>query len=197
MQDLKQAKKQILEVYEQDQFALAFVLTKKARQRFEPDVRLEFLHAECMRQMGMKGAYEILSALTPPNAQAEFQIQVALGMNCVNECQPAKACNHFERAIKLNRAVTFPFVFLASALMTLKEYVRAIEVLKEGLTAEGDIDEIHFNLGSCYRALGDFGTARQEYLKTLALDPAYPEVREAVEDLEAALKESPSAEEES
>src|SRR6185437_14521235 len=66
---------------------------------------------------------------------------------------------------------TVPWVFLAVFLLNSERVNDAKAALARGLQASGDLDEVHHNLGNCYRAEGNLEAAMKEYQKAINLDP--------------------------
>jgi tetratricopeptide (TPR) repeat protein len=47
----------------------------------------------------------------------------------------------------------------------------------------GDRDEVHLNLGNCFRANGDYAAALDHYRLALDLAPDYHEAKAAIDDI--------------
>ena len=66
---------------------------------------------------------------------------------------------------------------LASELFDRKEYVQAIKYYLKCITLRNTALD-NYNLGNCYRKIGDFNRAIVSYRKAIAIDPTYAEFHE-------------------
>ena len=98
--------------------------------------------------------------------------------------KPADAETHFRNAWQMNRQSTVPAIFLADALIKQEKFAGAKTVLLEGLSAEGDVDEVYLNLGCVARAMGEYADARRYFLKALEISPEYPQAKRGLADVE-------------
>src|ERR1700693_350455 len=99
--------------------------------------------------------------------------------------QDAAYC--LETAVEQNPKSTVPYVYLASAYSAMQQYDKAIGVLKTGLVAEGDRDEVYLNLGYKYRAIGCYQEAQEAFQNALEITPDYEEAAVALRDVNSAL----------
>ncbi len=97
------------------------------------------------------------------------------------------AAHRFETAVEQNPNSTIPYIHLASAYSAMQQYGKAIEVLKSGLVAEGDLDEIYLNLGYKYRTARRYLEAQDAFRNALKITPNYPEAKVAMRDVNSAL----------
>jgi tetratricopeptide (TPR) repeat protein len=97
------------------------------------------------------------------------------------------AIYRYETAVEQNPNSTVPYVYLALAYSAIQQYEKAIEVLKGGLAAEGDRDEIYLNLGYQYRATGRYQEAREAFHNALKITSDYKEANVALRNVDSAL----------
>ncbi len=83
----------------------------------------------------------------------------------------AEAERWFTAATRTAPGDTGPWIFLGGLLARSERFAEACAVLEKGLHAEGDVDEIWFNLGLNKKGLGDYLGAKecfQQALKDIA-----------------------------
>jgi tetratricopeptide (TPR) repeat protein len=98
------------------------------------------------------------------------------------------AIYRYETAVEQNPGSTVPYVYLACAYSAMQQYEKAIEVLKAGLAAEGDRDEVFLNLGYKYGTIGRYQEAREAFQNALKEFPDYEEAAVALWDINSALE---------
>ena len=97
------------------------------------------------------------------------------------------AIHRYETALEQNPTSTIPYAYLASAYSAMQQYEKAIEILKAGLAAEGDRDEVYLNLGYKYTALGRYQEAQEAFQNALKEFPDYEEAAVALRDINSVL----------
>lgn len=102
--------------------------------------------------------------------------------------QAAAYC--YETALEQRPTSTVPYAHLACAYSAMGQHPRAIDVLREGLKAHGDRDEIYLNLGYAYRSIGQYRLAQQAFQSALEITPGYPEAKDALRDMNAVLNQN-------
>jgi Tfp pilus assembly protein PilF len=98
-----------------------------------------------------------------------------------------KAEKSLVKSLEFDNSSTVPYVFLASIFLIQEKNKRAIQYLERALNAEGDIDEVCYNLAVNYAILGDINTAKMYVKKCLEIDNEYPNAKELKEDLDCLI----------
>ncbi|MDP9174856.1 MAG: tetratricopeptide repeat protein [Planctomycetota bacterium] len=83
---------------------------------------------------------------------------------------------------------TGPWVYLGCFLANRERFREACEVLEQGLHAEGDVDEVYYNLGLNKRTLNDLEGAKKCFESALAITPDYTLAEFHVRDIDEALR---------
>ncbi len=78
---------------------------------------------------------------------------------------------------------TAPWVMLGGFLARRQRFQEACEILEQGLKAEGDVDEVYYNLGLNKRTLGDVEGAKKCFQAALAISPDYTKAQESLRDI--------------
>ena len=85
------------------------------------------------------------------------------------------AIPHFRRALELNpeeEDVPYIYSYLGEALKDMGEYEEAIKVLKLGVEADDDREDLHNLLGFCYFKLADHESAVKAFTCAIEVDPS-------------------------
>ncbi len=142
---------------------------------------------DVLRKVGqVEEAERLLLALCGPSEPRRVWLTTALAETYRQKGELEQARRWFIKATELRPETTGPWIYLGGFYLTCGRNEQARAVLKRGLQAEGDVDEVHVNLGHCYRAEGDHGAAAYHYREALKMDPEDAETRECVEDCRAA-----------
>jgi tetratricopeptide (TPR) repeat protein len=91
-------------------------------------------------------------------------------------------------ATETNPASTGPWVMLGGFLANRQRFREACEILERGLNAEGDRDEVYYNLGLNKRTLGDLEGARECFQAALRITPDYSAVQSSLSDINEAIQ---------
>ncbi len=94
-----------------------------------------------------------------------------------------RAEKYFLEALKLSPDFVNALGGLASTYMAQGRYEEAIQKLDRAVRKEPKLPQLHFELGKAYRALGDKGKARDEFLRAAQLAPDSPLADEAQREL--------------
>jgi protein O-GlcNAc transferase len=143
----------------------------------------EFRFADNLRAIGrLKDAEELLCRLTVPEKKA-WLLSLHLGQVAYDSGNLQAAVDHFATAVEKNPRSTVPYVHLAATYSKTQQYDKAIEILSNGLQAEGDRDEIYLNLGYTHRALGQYSAAKEAFSRALEITPGYSEAFAGLQDV--------------
>jgi tetratricopeptide (TPR) repeat protein len=130
-------------------------------------------------------AYE-RSLAASANAESAFQ----LGVLDLNEEQTAAAITRFEEALALEPALAEAHEMLGAARLLSGDAARAESSLRAALDHYPELEatigaraRAHFNLALTLRQLGRIAEAREELIRTRALDPDYPRLDAALASL--------------
>ena len=105
-----------------------------------------------------------------------------------------KALSDYETAQKLDKATVAPILALGHYYVTIKNYVKSIEVYKRGLEMEPQNENLMMNIANSYSAMGNFQEADKYYDKALTFNPDltlayYNKSRMASESTDLIMKE--------
>lgn len=64
-----------------------------------------------------------------------------------------------------------------------QKYSKAIEILKRGIKLNNENPLVHYHLGLCYEALGNFEDAKKEFRKAIELKPNLEEAKKHLDKL--------------
>ncbi|MEK6647540.1 MAG: DUF2723 domain-containing protein [Candidatus Firestonebacteria bacterium] len=101
-----------------------------------------------------------------------------LGVLYKKEGKYIEAINEFEKVIKINPDLTEAYISLGISYGKLNQYENAIKVFKKIIEKDDSNAEAHYNLGVAYYKIGVLKDAKQEWEKTLSINPNYPLVKE-------------------
>ena len=152
--------------------------------------RMLFDYADALRRVGRnRDAHHVHDSIDPSTVPEEKRWLVDLyrGQLYHDEGRYPQAESHFRSAITHHQSTTVPWVYLAASLVRQEKFEDAIAVLAGAVELEGDRDEVYFNMAYAYRALGKLDDARDCLRKALAITPDYPEAKETLADITAAL----------
>lgn len=86
-----------------------------------------------------------------------------------------EAIPHFRRALELNpeeEDIPYIYAFMGEALKDMGEYKEAIEVLKLGIEADDDREDLFNLLGFCHYKLEDYESAVEAFTCAIEVDPS-------------------------
>jgi Flp pilus assembly protein TadD len=121
------------------------------------------------------------------NSATRYWTEIQLGLVLRDVGRYGEAEHWFRRAVESAPTKTGPYVYLAGHYARTERFADACEVLRTGLTAQGDRDEVYLNLALNLRALGDFKGAIESLWRALEISPTYEVARETLDDISAAL----------
>lgn len=180
-------------------------LARKADNDHRPATVVEALMAACAIGEGLSSRYELMLAdnLRAVGRIAEarrvmleikefpenkaYIVNVQRGKIEEDSGDLQAAIYRYETAVEQNPGSTVPYTYLACAYSRLQQHEKAIEVLKAGLGAQGDRDEIYLNLGYKYTALGRYQDAQAAFQNALKEFPDYEEAAIALRDINSVL----------
>jgi tetratricopeptide (TPR) repeat protein len=104
--------------------------------------------------------------------------------------RPSEAERYFRAGVEWRPDHTSSWIFLGTYLAKLARFQEALAVFDGALRigAEGDVDEVHVNIGNVRRALGDYAGAAEAYRRAIAIDPDYAIAVHKLADVEDALE---------
>lgn len=155
-------------------------------------------------QTAIKGLEAIVST-----GRGGFDVSFYLGRAYLKLGKFEAAVPHLREAIVKVPTYTPSYIELAKALVALRQYDEAMQVLRDGLALDPGNFEFHSHLGYIARARSDLPTARRHYETARSLQPGDFDVRMnlatiyrdlgepklALQEVDAALKIQPSASE--
>ncbi|MEJ7589598.1 MAG: tetratricopeptide repeat protein [Ferruginibacter sp.] len=94
-----------------------------------------------------------------------------------------KALPYFDSCVKINYRDMPAYREKAICLYDLKEYSRALDVLKQAVTVQKSFDEGYYWMGRCYEKLNKKTAAAESYETALQLDPDYREAIDALQSI--------------
>lgn len=94
----------------------------------------------------------------------------------------------FRKAVETDPDTTMTWVYLGAFLARAERVQEACDAFTRALDAEGDMDEAYLNLGYQKARLFDLEGARECYVKALAIDGEYAAARNALVDVETAIR---------
>jgi tetratricopeptide (TPR) repeat protein len=145
-------------------------------------------YGENLRMLGRcREAEKVLLSIKEIPEERKYLLELQLGRLYRDTGRMDQAESRYRNAVKLNPSVTETWVLFGNLLLGLDRFDEAIDVLTNGLNADGDLDEVHINLGDCYFAKRDFITARDYYLKAQKIDPKYPGLDLKIADMNYAI----------
>jgi ribosomal protein S12 methylthiotransferase accessory factor len=86
-----------------------------------------------------------------------------------------EAIPHFRRALELNpeeEDIPYIYAFMGEALKDMGEYEEAIKVLRLGVEADDDREDLHNLLGFCFYKLEDYESAVNAFTCAIEVDPS-------------------------
>jgi tetratricopeptide (TPR) repeat protein len=144
-----------------------------------------YLLAENLIRIGrLVQAEKVLKTVVTIPDEKKWLLELSWGSIYIERGEFALAEICFRNALKSHAASTVTWVFLADCLSKQERFKEACEILEGGLGAEGDLDEVYFNLGFNKRAIKDYYEAANCYRKALEIDPDYAKAKEALKDIE-------------
>jgi len=150
----------------------------------------KYLYGENLRVVGRcRQAEQVLLEIDIELIPQERKHLVALQLGQLYQAMGlfAQAEAQYKRATELNPHITDTWILFGNFLMQCDRFPDAIDSLRRGLQAAGNLDEVHINLGDCYRAQRLYEQARQHYLQALDIDPNYTDGRKKLNDVVAAM----------
>jgi tetratricopeptide (TPR) repeat protein len=177
--------------FDEDHYAVAYRLLLRIRAERGLRPSEQFRLADCLRLLGrVREALLEFSAIDLAGVSSDKQsgVRVHHGQAFLDAGRYEEAAECLRAAVEKDPESTLPYFYLAIAYMKREEWDLACGVLREGLAAEGDRDELYWKLGQCLRALDRWEEARDCFAKALELTPDYAEAKLALEDIEAALR---------
>ena len=95
--------------------------------------------------------------------------------------QPEQEISYYDRAISLCHDLLEAYIYLAETYYLEERYQEAIDQYLALLRFIPEEPHVHYQLGFLYAISGQNFQARQEFQKTLELDPNHQEARDALE----------------
>jgi tetratricopeptide (TPR) repeat protein len=146
-------------------------------------------YGRALAQIGRDSdAERILLAAHPKRAKNREHVEWTLGKVCAHQGRFEEAEKWFRIATETNPDDTGPWVMLGAFLANRQRFREACEVLERGLHAEGDRDEVYYNLGLNKRTLGDLQGAQECFEAALRICPDYSLAQSSLSDITEALR---------
>lgn len=101
--------------------------------------------------------------------------------------EPSAAEKYFRLALGQSEDTTMPFVHLGGILREQGKFEESLQLLSQGLSCAGDVDEVLFNMALSLRSLGRISEAHEMILESLALDPGYAAAEKLRREFQQAL----------
>jgi tetratricopeptide (TPR) repeat protein len=133
-------------------------------------------------------AERILLAAHPKRDRNRERVEWTLGDVCAHQGRFEEAEKWFRMATETNPTDTASWVMLGGFLANRQRFREACEILERGLHAEGDRDEVYYNLGLNKRTLGDLQGARECFEAALRISPDYSKAQFSLSDIDEALR---------
>lgn len=121
------------------------------------------------------------------DAKFQYALHVVRGEVCQEKGDYVDAEAFFRKAFDHRGNHTAPLIRLGGALWRQGKLAEAEAAYREATTVEGDVDEAFENLGYVLRAQERNEDALAALHESLRRDPGNRRVREAIEDIEAAI----------
>jgi|GEM_PF-1789819 len=151
--------------------------------------RYELMLADNLRAVGrIAEARRVMSEIKEFPKNKAYIVNIQRGKIEEDSGDLQAAIYRYETAVEQNPGSTVPYVYLACAYSAMRQYEKAIEVLKAGLAAEGDRDEVFLNLGYKYGTIGRYQEAQEAFQNALREFPDYEEAAVALRDINSALE---------
>ncbi len=86
-----------------------------------------------------------------------------------------EAIPHFNRALELNpekEDIPYIYAFMGEAFKDMGEYEEAVRVLRLGVEADDEREDLHNLLGFCYFKMGEHETAVTHFSRSVEVDPS-------------------------
>jgi tetratricopeptide (TPR) repeat protein len=168
---------------------LALEIADQLRKQLQDSPIWTYLYAKQLARVGRLEEAAALFLLLPTSTPKEASRRLV----ALADVYEAKGMfSEAEAALTDAAAVlpddTAPWIYLGTFQMRRERLHEAIESLKRGLTAEGDVDEVHFNLGGCYMLLDQLDQAETHYARAIEIDPEYEPAKNRLSDLVALKK---------
>ena len=168
--------------------ATALQVTSVARM-LEPDALWwAAMHATQLMNMGLFSEAEEILLEIHPHYEKRALIETSLGRIYQQTGRFAEAEVWFRKAVETDPGTTMTWVYLGTFLTHAERIEEAGDALARALEAEGDVDEAYLNLGYQKARLFDLEGARECYRKALAIDGEYVAARDALVDVETAIR---------
>jgi len=181
----------IREADARDYAAMAVELLRLYLELDPDNSRFQYMYADNLRSLGRLGdAYVVLASLEFAKVPEEQQYLVELSRAQIHDDRGEwkEAEERYVAATRRRPASTVPWVYYGAFLSRQGRVDDAIAVFTQGLTAEGDLDEVHFNLGNCARAQARYETAKNHYELALHIAPGDENYRLALDDVNSAIE---------
>lgn len=164
--------------------AVEYFAAASTQEELPPWAKLRF--ADSLREIGrLKQALQVLDSIDDISPKKLWLISLHRGQIAYDSSNLSLALTCFTTAVKQNPGSTVPYVYLATVHSKMQEYEKAVETLLTGLKAQGDLEEIHLNLGYTYRALGQYAAAKEAFSKALEITPDYSEAQDGLRDVDS------------
>jgi len=187
--DLDFLKERIRDAEEKDRVAEAVELLRGYLTLDPANSHLGYTYGQNLRVLGrLSEAEAVLTALDLSSVPEKKRYLIHLNLAQIYEARGEfiRSEAMYRLAAEESPESTVPWVFLAVFLLNSERVNDAKAALARGLQASGDLDEVHHNLGNCYRAEGNLEAAMKEYQKAINLDPTDATSLAKLEDVIAA-----------
>lgn len=121
------------------------------------------------------------------NSEEEYSYNLYYSQLLIDIGDFKKAKEHLKFCINSVHKDTVPFIYLASVLMREEKTLEAIDVLTISLNLSGDLDEVYYNLATCYSVSEMYSMAIKCVTKCLEISPDFKNAAILKEDLENVL----------
>jgi tetratricopeptide (TPR) repeat protein len=147
------------------------------------------MHATELMAVGLfSEAERVLLEIQPVYDENKAWVEVRLGTIYRKTGRFAEAEVWFRKAVETDPGTTMTWVHLGVFLTHAERIEEARDAFTRALEAEGDVDEAYLNLGYQKARLFDLEGARECYRKALAIDGEYVAARDALVDVETAIR---------
>jgi tetratricopeptide (TPR) repeat protein len=185
---LSEFESEILHARDEGMWITALVLVEKYLEQRPDDPRFCVVYGDILRVLcRFDEAERVLRSVPEDLRPGNYPIQLTLGRVFEGRGDFARAEQAYRNAAEMTPEYTVPIVFLASVIARQGRFEEACRTLQDGIRAEGDVDEVWRKLGDYNSVLGDLETAQHCYEMALAISPDYPEVEQALRDINGAL----------
>lgn len=158
--------------------------------RYKPeDQVIRFRYADKLRAIGriIEAEGILLSLQNSIPREKMYYFHMSIGMLYEDKGEFAKAEHHFRSAADLHGASTAPWVLLGAILDRQGRRNDALDVYQKGLSAQGDVDEVHLNIGNVLRGEGRYEEAIAHYEQAITTskesDATARKASDAISDL--------------